>query len=96
VITISNSISEEDKKNLITRLRRIEGQIRGLQKMIDEEKYCVDILTQVEASRGALRKVALKVLDSHINGCVQRAIKNEEGENEIIDELMDVIEKFSD
>ncbi len=64
--------------------------------MIDEEKYCVDILTQVEASRGALRKVALKVLDSHINGCVQRAIKNEEGENEIIDELMDVIEKFSD
>ena len=89
-----NSISKEDKKNISVRLKRIEGQIRGLQRMIEEEKYCVDILTQVEASRGALKKVALKILDSHINGCVQRAIKNEEGE-EIIDELMDVIEKFS-
>ena len=64
--------------------------------MLDEEKYCVDILTQIEASRGALKKTALKVLDSHVNGCVQRAIKNEEGEEEIIDELMDVIEKFTD
>ncbi len=90
-----NSISVEDKKDLTVRLRRIEGQIRGIQRMLEEEKYCVDILTQVEASRGALKKVAMKVLDSHINGCVQRAIKNEEGEDEIIEELMGVIEKYS-
>ena len=92
-----NSINEEDKKDLKVRLRRIEGQIRGLQRMIDEDKYCVDVLTQVVAVRGALRKVGLKVLDDHIHGCVQRAIKEEnEGKNEeIIDELMDVLTKFS-
>ncbi len=91
-----NSLSEEDKKNLIIRLRRIEGQIRGIQRMISEDKYCVDILTQINASRGGLKKVAMKVLDKHINGCVKNAISEEEGEAEIISELMDVIGKFTD
>lgn len=91
-----NSLSNEDKENLIVRLRRIEGQVRGLQRMIDEEKYCVDILTQINASRGALKKVALKILDKHVNGCVKNAIYEEEGEEEIIAELIDVIDKFTD
>jgi len=91
-----NSLSEGEKKDLIVRLRRIEGQVRGLQRMIDEEKYCVDILTQINACRGALKKVALKVLDRHVNGCVKNAISQEEGEEAIISELMDVIDKFSD
>ncbi|ADQ15466.1 metal-sensitive transcriptional regulator [Halanaerobium hydrogeniformans] len=69
-----SSLSDEESKNLIIRLRRIEGQIRGLQRMIEEDKYCVDILTQISASRGALKKVGLKILDSHINGCVKNAI----------------------
>ena len=94
---MSNSICEEDKKDLLVRLRRIEGQIRGLQRMIEEDKYCVDIMTQVVAVRGALQKVGLKVLDDHVHGCVQRAIKekNEEQSEEIIDELLDVLTKFS-
>lgn len=91
-----NSLSAEDKDNLIVRLRRIEGQIRGLQRMIDEEKYCVDILTQINASRGGLKKVALKILNRHVNGCVKNAISEEEGEEEIIAELIDVIDKFTD
>lgn len=91
-----SSLSEEDKKNLDLRLRRIEGQVRGLQRMIKEDKYCVDILTQINASRGALKKVALKVLDKHINGCVRNAISDKKGEQEIIDELLDVIDKFTD
>jgi len=91
-----NSLSEEDKNNLVIRLRRIEGQIRGLQRMIEQDKYCVDILTQINASRGGLKKVALKVLDRHVNGCVKNAISQEEGEAEIIAELMDVIDKFTD
>jgi len=91
-----NSLSEGDKKDLIVRLRRIEGQVRGLQRMIDEEKYCVDILTQINACRGALKKVGLKILDRHVNGCVKNAISDEEGEEEIIAELMNVIDKFSD
>ncbi|MFW5786750.1 MAG: metal-sensitive transcriptional regulator [Halanaerobiales bacterium] len=90
-----NSLSEKDKEDILNRLKRIEGQVRGLQRMVKEEKYCVDILTQVSASRGALKKVAMKVLDRHINGCVKRAIINEESE-EIISELMDVVSKFTD
>ncbi|RCW56542.1 MULTISPECIES: metal-sensitive transcriptional regulator [Halanaerobium] len=91
-----NSLSDEDKKNLIVRLRRVEGQVRGLQRMIDQEKYCVDILTQINACRGALKKVGLKILDRHVNGCVKNAISQEEGEEEIISELMDVLDKFTD
>ena len=88
--------SYQDKKdNLKNRLKRIEGQIRGLQKMIDEEKYCVDVLTQINAAKGALNKVGMEVLESHTKGCVANAIKEEEQEDEIINELMDVIFKFT-
>ncbi len=90
-----NSLSESDKKDLLVRLRRIEGQVRGVQKMIDKDKYCVDILTQISAIRGALKKVGFNILDSHSHGCVKNAIKNKQGE-EIIDELLDVISKFTD
>ena len=90
-----NSLCELDKKELTNRLKRIEGQVRGLQRMIDEEKYCVDILHQINAVQGGLKKVGLKILDKHVHGCVQRAIKNEEGDL-IIDELMDVLAKFTD
>lgn len=90
-----NSISEEVKEDLIVRLRRIEGQVRGIQRMLEEEKYCVDILTQVVAVRGALKKVGLNVLDQHTHGCVRRAIKDN-SDDEIIDELMDVLAKFTD
>ena len=90
-----NSLCEVDKKDLQLRLKRIEGQVRGIQRMINEDKYCVDILTQISAIRGALKKVGFKILDSHTHGCVQRAVKNEEGD-QIINELMDVLAKFTD
>ena len=90
-----NSLSEEDKKDLLVRLRRIEGQVRGLQRMIDEEKYCVDILHQINAVQGGLKKVGLKILDKHVHGCVQRAVKEEEGDD-VINELMEVLAKFTD
>lgn len=90
-----NSLSVHDKKDLGTRLKRIEGQVRGIQRMIEEEKYCVDILTQISAVRGALKKVGFMILDKHTHGCVQKAIKNEEGET-VIDELMAVLTKFTE
>lgn len=90
-----NSLCEMDKKDLNMRLKRIEGQVRGIQRMIDEDKYCVDILTQVNAVRGALKKVGLILLDKHTHGCVQRAIKNNEGDA-MINELMDVLTKFTE
>ena len=61
------------KDDVLKRLRRIEGQARGLQKMVEEEKYCIDILTQVSAMTSALQSVALGLLDEHLNHCVVRA-----------------------
>ena len=63
-----------DKDNYIKRLRRIEGQVRGLQRMIDEDKYCIDILTQVSAVTKALQSVALGLLDEHLGHCVAEAV----------------------
>jgi CsoR family transcriptional regulator, copper-sensing transcriptional repressor len=84
-----------DKDKLLTRLRRIEGQVRGIQKMIDDEKYCVDILTQVSSVMAALQKVGVIVLEEHIQGCVRNAIAEGEHEDEAIRELIDVVERFA-
>ena len=62
------------KDQLQTRLRRIEGQIRGLQRMIDEDAYCIDVLTQVSAATKALQSVALKLMDEHLSHCVAEAV----------------------
>jgi DNA-binding FrmR family transcriptional regulator len=60
----------DDKEALQGRLRRIEGQIRGLQRMIENDEYCIDILTQISAASNALKRVALELLDDHIRHCV--------------------------
>jgi DNA-binding FrmR family transcriptional regulator len=65
---------EQDKVELQKRLRRIEGQIRGLQRMIDEDTYCIDVLTQISAATKALQAVALGLLDGHLSHCVADAI----------------------
>ena len=84
---------ENDKKNLLLRLRRIEGQVRGLQKMVDEDQYCIDILTQISSVMAATKKVGLIILDDHIHGCVKDAVKQEGGEDSI-DELITALERF--
>ena len=63
-----------DKENYAKRLRRIEGQVRGIARMIDEDKYCIDILTQVSAVNSALQSVALGLLEEHLNHCVSHAV----------------------
>lgn len=60
----------DDKGDLLARLRRVEGQVRGLQRMIDEDTYCIDVLTQISAANQALKKVAVALLDDHIRHCV--------------------------
>ncbi|MFI6156892.1 metal-sensitive transcriptional regulator [Kitasatospora sp. NPDC051170] len=70
----------DDKDQLLRRLRRVEGQIRGLQRMVDADTYCIDILTQVSAATKALQSVALSLLDGHLSHCVQDAIANGGGE----------------
>ena len=66
-------LSHNHKADYLRRLRRIEGQARGLQRMIEEEKYCIDILTQVSAMTSALQSVALGLLDDHLDHCVAEA-----------------------
>ncbi len=64
----------ENKDDYLKRLRRIEGQVRGLQRMIEEDKYCIDILTQVAAATRALQSLALGLLDEHLSHCVTEAV----------------------
>jgi DNA-binding FrmR family transcriptional regulator len=64
----------EDKEALVRRLHRIEGQVRGLERMVEEDRYCIDILTQISAVSTALESVALRILDQHVNHCVADAL----------------------
>ena len=64
----------DDKAQVLKRLRRIEGQIRGLQRMVDEDTYCIDVLTQISAATKALESVALELLDDHLGHCVREAV----------------------
>lgn len=73
----------DNKDNYLKRLRRIEGQVRGLQKMVEDEKYCIDILTQISATTKALQSVALGLLDEHMSTCVVRAARAGGDEAEI-------------
>ena len=73
----------KDKKALQSRLRRIEGQVRGIQKMVDEDRYCIDVLTQVNAVRAALESVALQLLADHTEHCVSEAIREGTGDVKI-------------
>ncbi|WP_196487545.1 metal-sensitive transcriptional regulator [Propionibacterium freudenreichii] len=73
----------DNKENYLKRLRRIEGQMRGLQKMVLDEKYCIDILTQISATSKALQSVALAMLDEHMSTCVVRAAREGGDEAEI-------------
>lgn len=82
-----------DKADLLERLKKIEGQVRGLQKMIEEDRYCVDVLVQIAAVKAGINKVGLSLLEGHTRGCVADAIRHDQGE-EAIEELMGVLMKF--
>lgn len=84
--------SDEEKKKLITRLNKIEGQIRGIKNMIENDGYCTDILIQVSAAKSALESFSTEILGNHIRGCVVRDLK--EGKDEIIDELLWTMQKL--
>ena len=84
--------SEEERKKLIHRLNRIEGQIRGIRGMIEYDVYCTDILTQSAAVTAAMNGFNKELLNNHIKGCVSRDIR--EGRDEVVDELMDILQKL--
>ena len=86
-----------DKEALINRLHRIEGQVRGIEKMLDEDRYCIDIITQISAITTALDAVAFKILDEHVNHCVAGALASgdEEVAAEKSRELLDAVHRFA-
>ncbi len=84
--------SEEEKKTLLKRLRMAEGQIRGIQKMIEEDVYCPDILNQVSAVTSALNSFNKELLACHIRSCVSEDIRN--GDDEAIDDFVKTIQKL--
>ena len=88
---------QADQKATQNRLRRIEGQVRGLQRMVEEDAYCVDVLTQVAAVQTALEQVAVQVLDAHVRHCVADAVggDDEAAATERLDELMAAVRRFA-
>ncbi len=82
------------KETLARRLNRIEGQVRGVARMVDEDRHCIDVLTQVSAIQAALDALALQLLEAHLKGCVQGAVRSGHGDH-AIDEAMAVIRKFA-
>lgn len=90
-------MAKPSKDSCLKRLSRIEGQVRGLMRMVEEERYCIDIVTQIAAVRAALRRVEEEVLRDHISHCVEHAIVsgNAADQRRKIKEIMDVLSRTS-
>ena len=88
-------MQQEVKENCLQRLARIEGQVRGIARMVGEDRYCIDILTQIAAVQAALRKVEGEILQNHVNTCVEHAIAsgNAEEQRRKVAELMEVLNR---
>lgn len=85
----------DDHLKVIARINRIEGQVRGLKKMVEEDRECMQVLKQVAAAQGALRSLGSMILEDHLKGCVATAIQNHDHENELIHEVVEIFNKFS-
>ena len=86
--------TDAEKQAVVNRLKRIEGQVRGIQKMIEDDRYCVDILVQISAINAALKKVGYQVAERHMKHCVSDAVHSGEGEA-AVDELIQIMKHFS-
>jgi DNA-binding FrmR family transcriptional regulator len=83
------------RDELLARLRRIEGQVRGLQRMVEEDRYCIDVLTQISSATNALNGIALSMLDDHVRHCVRDAVdQGPDAADQKIDEALEVITRL--
>ena len=87
----------QDKNALIKRLHRVEGQVRGIEQMVEDERYCIDVLTQIAAVRTALESLAFEILDDHVNHCVTGALssKDPEAATTKSKELLEAVQRFA-
>jgi len=90
----THTVARKDKDDLVKRLNRIGGQVDGITRMIADDRYCVDVLTQIAAVRSALDALGLRLLHDHAHGCVQQAVRSGDGDH-AIDELMKVVQRFA-
>jgi CsoR family transcriptional regulator, copper-sensing transcriptional repressor len=90
-------VDTQAKAKILGRLRRIEGQVQGIQRMVEEDKYCVDILLQLAAVQGAVEQVQKLLLGQHLESCVVDAVRsgNARDRQKKMDELLDVLSRFS-
>jgi DNA-binding FrmR family transcriptional regulator len=86
-----------DKAALTKRLHRIEGQVRGIERMVDDDRYCIDILTQIGAVKTALESVAFRLLDDHVNHCIADALASGDAEDASAksQELLEAVQRFA-
>ena len=85
----------DNHPKLIARINRIEGQVRGLKKMVKEDRDCLQVLKQIAAASGALRSLGSVILEDHLKGCVATAIQTQDNESELISEVVEIFNKFS-
>jgi CsoR family transcriptional regulator, copper-sensing transcriptional repressor len=91
---VPHEINDPATRNILNRLRNIEGQTRGIQKMVEEDQYCIHILTQISAAKSALNSVGMKILRRHVETCVSEAIRDGgNSKDEMINELMSILSK---
>lgn len=88
-------MKQETKKICQTRLKRIEGQVRGILKMVEDDRYCIDVITQVQAIAAALRKVEDEILNDHVRHCVEHAVASgdKKAQRDKIEELVEVLSR---
>lgn len=92
----ATAVDADIKKRNLARLRRIEGQVRGLQKMVDEERWCADVLTQVASVQEALRGVSRELMRNHLKHCAAAAARGEEGDADAVyDEIVELMFKYA-
>ena len=85
----------DDHPKLIARINRIEGQVRGLKKMVEGDRDCLQVLKQIAAASGALRSLGSLILEDHLKGCVATALQTQGNESELIAEVIEIFNKFS-
>jgi len=86
--------TDKEKESVINRLKRIEGQVRGIERMVEDDRYCIDILVQISAINSALKKVGYNVAERHMKHCISHAIDNGEGDS-AVEELLEVMKHLS-
>ena len=85
----------KDKQEILVRLRKMEGQLNGIQRMIEKDRYCVDVLNQLSSIIAATQKVSAIILRNHIRGCVRDALTRDERSDDYVNELIGVVERFT-